>query len=295
MSDLAKWKVHGPVKTLSTELALTSFDPEGKVSTSDFYNPDGSIFHSRWLYDDAGSLIESNSCLDEGAIDRTVYFYDEAGRHHRTVQKTTIETSTYDALGLRTQIKFLSHSGANVSYGIEGSEQSYGAPGAARMVITGDKVLFQDENGQNLRAVTLVRDSAGRLIREEVRVEPSSLPLLANVPEEFAAEFNCFTTYTYDARGRRLERIIKFGSISESRTTWQYEDRDDPITETTEAINRELSCDDEGVKHFSPDRVSIQHTRFEYVYDTHGNWTERIVSNPDCQSSNIERRVITYY
>jgi hypothetical protein len=52
--------------------------------------------------------------------------------------------------------------------------------------------------------------------------------------------------------------------------------------------------------HYTADRVIQQHTRFEYRYDTQGNWTERIVSgraeqNPDFQRSNIERRTITYY
>lgn len=41
-------------------------------------------------------------------------------------------------------------------------------------------------------------------------------------------------------------------------------------------------------------------TRFEYKYDQHGNWTERVVSGRiDSESvfrrSNVERRVITYY
>src|SRR5439155_14081472 len=40
--------------------------------------------------------------------------------------------------------------------------------------------------------------------------------------------------------------------------------------------------------------------RYKYQYDTHGNWTERVVSvrleqNPDFQRSNIERRKISYY
>jgi hypothetical protein len=43
-----------------------------------------------------------------------------------------------------------------------------------------------------------------------------------------------------------------------------------------------------------------QHARFEYQYDAHGNWTERIVSqrlepNTVERRSNIERRTIAYY
>jgi hypothetical protein len=43
----------------------------------------------------------------------------------------------------------------------------------------------------------------------------------------------------------------------------------------------------------------VQHVKFEYQYDAHGNWTERIVSqrlepNADERPSNIERRTIAY-
>jgi len=46
---------------------------------------------------------------------------------------------------------------------------------------------------------------------------------------------------------------------------------------------------------------SFRHeVRFEYKYDSHGNWTERVVwvryeTNPDFQRSNVERREIVYY
>ena len=44
----------------------------------------------------------------------------------------------------------------------------------------------------------------------------------------------------------------------------------------------------------------IQHVRFEYRYDAHGNWTERVVwqrMEPDADErrSSIERRTIDYY
>ena len=44
----------------------------------------------------------------------------------------------------------------------------------------------------------------------------------------------------------------------------------------------------------------VQHVRFEYRYDAHGNWTERVVwqrtePNADERRSNIERRTIDYY
>jgi hypothetical protein len=56
---------------------------------------------------------------------------------------------------------------------------------------------------------------------------------------------------------------------------------------------------DEGVVKTEERKSHVQNVRFVYRYDTHGNWTERIVSqrmepNADERSSNIERRAITY-
>lgn len=321
MNDVAKWKVRGSVKTLQTEFAvwdlnleswqpaqhltLTSFRPAGTVSASDTHNPDGSIAHSRWLYDEAERLTETRFCLNDGLVDTTVCFYDEAGRHQRTVQlntQTDLVISSYDARGVRTQTRSLGPRGVNIAYGIEGTEQAYGAPGAATMIVTDDesvrpaKVIFQDANGRSLREVIFARDHTGRLLSEEMRVgEEFPEPLRKAFGEIFSR-----ITYSYDSRGRRLERMNKFGGIGETRTTYRYDDSDDPIEEVTEDTNREMSIDDNGAINYSSDRVSVQHNRFEYRYDAHGNWTERIVSirlepNPGFQRSNIERRVITYY
>jgi hypothetical protein len=90
------------------------------------------------------------------------------------------------------------------------------------------------------------------------------------------------------------------GRLSENRSTYIYQDRDDPIEEITERRDREARLDENGAVVYNSDRVTVQHNRFEYLYDAHGNWTERTVSyrvepNPDFQCSNVERRAITYH
>jgi len=76
--------------------------------------------------------------------------------------------------------------------------------------------------------------------------------------------------------------------------------REEPIEEAAEDRNREAEFDENGAVHYTPDRVNVQHNRFDFLYDVHGNWTERVVSyrlepNPDFQRSNVERSAITYY
>jgi len=330
MSDLAKWKVHGPVATLRTEhaawdlaqeewqpargLVITSFRRDGSVSASDFHNPDGSIVHSRWMYDDAGRLMESNFQTGDGFINRTVYTYDEAGRHVRTVEvihdstPADSESCTYDAAGRKTKVRFLGAIGRKVSgYGVEGSEQSFPAPGATTMTATYDErdlpsnVVFQDANGNLITQVVFARDDAGRVLREEVHLGGGSLfsEVLEKTPPEerdrmaaliHKAWGDWSTTYAYDAQGRRVERLRRSGTLSEERTTYRYEDRDDPVEETTEHRNREARLAESGAVEYTPDKVTVSHGRFEYAYDAQGNWTERVVSG-----SNIERRAITYH
>jgi len=341
VSDLAKWKVHGPVATLQTEhadwdlareewqpargLVSTSFRPDGAASANDFYNPDGSIVHSRWFYDDAGRLTEATSQFNDGPIDRTVYSYDPAGRHMRTLQMspdgttTNLETCSYDAAGKKTKVRFLAIGGASAAYGTEGSEGAYPAPGATTMKTTYDErdfpssVVFQDANGHAVTQLIFMRDNAGSLLSEEMHAGGESLlqGLVEKVPledrEKLAALFKTVfdrsfsrTTYAYDAQGRLVERAIGMGSLGDDRTTYRYTDRNDPIEEVSEHRSRDAGLDENGAVRYKPDRVSVQRNRFEYLYDAHGNWTERIVSyqvepNLTFQRSNIERRVITYH
>ncbi len=344
MSDLAKWKVKGPVETLRNEFAIwdldkeawqpvqhyttSSFRPDGKISATDFYNANGSIGHSRCLYDDAGRLTESNSWMGDGSISRVLYFYDEAGRHVRTVHlnqdgaQTDTEICIYDAGGKRTKVQFLGPTVAHThtSYGIEGTDMGWSPPGAARMYTTYDdrdlptKVVFRDANDNILRYSTLTRDSEGRLLNVELSlgdevlfqeiVEKSPAEerqgMAAMLEQIFDGTFSS-TTHVYDTRGRMIETTCRMGTLGGDRTTYRYdEDHDNPMEETTGHTSREANIDEHGVVIYSQDRVMIQHNRFEYVYDAHGNWVERIVSirpepNSTFQRSNIERRVITYH
>jgi len=58
---------------------MTSFRPDGLVSSSDTHNPDGSIALSRWLYDDAGRLTESHFQLNDGPVGKILYFTMKPG------------------------------------------------------------------------------------------------------------------------------------------------------------------------------------------------------------------------
>ncbi len=189
--------------------------------------------HSRWLYDDAGRLAESNSWFNDGPIDRVVYSYDEAGRHVRTVQlshdgtQTDSEICSYDTSGKKTKVRFLGLRGANTAYRIEGTEQAYGAPGATMMTTTYDerdlptKVVFQDANHNLLTYVTFVRDSAGRLLNEEMHVGAESLfpDLLETVPPEGREGMAAMLKKAFGEKAQRMCTIPGAG-FSNARIEW---------------------------------------------------------------------------
>jgi hypothetical protein len=257
-----------------------------------------------------------------GEIGETRYLYDEHGRHVKTVviepdgSAADSETYNYDDAGRKTKTKFLRNPRFNVSYSIEGTSTAVGCPGATAISTTYDddnlpsEVCFLNVDGKLIERVTLLRDEAGRLLKEEVTMIGSppwhgmyfgehQEAAEAAISQIFADAFSS-TSYTHDACGRLVERDHRMGTLGEDRTIYGYEDRDDAVEETTEHTTREASLNEDGTIRYSPGTSNVQHNRFDYIYDSHGNWTSRTVSfrlEPESAFglSNIERREIEYY
>jgi hypothetical protein len=271
--------------------------------------------------------------MDESSINsRTIYFYDESDRISRVVTEDQdrmqhdFESYSYDAAGRKTKLQFRPKLDPNVGFyfGIEGTETWYGADDAVVLKTEYDghgqpaEAFLCDANHVVVRRVTLAWDSNGRLLSEEMHSgERPPFPGLENAlndlpPEARAAAAAMLassvapsglmssTAYTYDEKGRRVERCARVGGISKDRTSYRYDEHDNPIEETHEKTSHDLNVDETGNLRPANEKSLRHKVRFEYKYDDRGNWTERIVSvcyesNPDFQRSNIERREITYY
>ncbi len=88
--------------------------------------------------------------------------------------------------------------------------------------------------------------------------------------------------------------------LSVERTTFSYDDLGNPVEQTTEDDRREIGINATGEMQTASQDSRKDQARFEYSYDAHGNWTERVVwarygSNADFRRSNVERRLITYH
>jgi hypothetical protein len=347
MTDLALWNVHGPVDTLRTETAewdrvkegwqpaklqtVVRFRPDGQIAEAEYHNPDGSIARRTCVYNDAGQILEARFQTKDGPVSKTISSYDNSGRLVRTVNidengaRTESEIYRYDSSGRKTRVQFLPKVEGNVGYSmdVEGALAMFGTSGAATMTTAYDdqdranEVLIHDASHRLLRRMTYTRDSAGRLLKEEVKLDrgapfPDMEERLKEAPPEareslqaalatiLGANNPLSNTYAYDEKGRQVEKIMRMGLLGEHRTTFHFDDHDNPIEEVSEDINREVRMDEQGHPQPSSESSHNQHTRFVYKYDAKGNWTERevwIIFEPkkDFQRSNIERRQISYY
>ena len=326
MTALAAWNVQGPVQSLRTEFAewdltleqwrapqnytVVRFRPGGAIGESEHHNPDGTTSRSTSVYDAAGRLRETRFGMNDGPLSKSLYFYDERGRLARVVgvdpdeTEREAETYTYGPDGRQAKVYFVPQHLANAfMYAIEGTVQSYGAPGATTITTRyedpgkPDEVLFHDAGQRLLRRVVFTRDTAGRLTKEELHLgEESPFPDSVFGPNSVLSA----TTYAYDAMDRILERRTRMGELGGHRTTFRYDARGNPSEEMHEDISREMQIDEAGVLHTANERSSTQYVRFEYAYDARDNWLEQVVwmrvePNPNFERSNITRREIMYY
>ncbi len=204
-------------------------------------------------------------------------------------------------------------------YGVEGSDAAYAAPGATTSTTVYDErqlpseVTFRDAGDAVVCRVVFSRDEDGRVLSERAELAgPVFGPAMdARIPPDerrsfmellktaFGEHAFWLTTYAYDARGRRVGTVRRMGNLDEQRITVRYDDLNNPVEEVTSDVGREMRIDDGVVK--SEERPTlVDHARYQYQYDAHGNWTERIIwqrieSHAEERRSNLERRTIVYY
>lgn len=331
-TEFAEWDLSLEQWQAARNSNLVRFHPDGRISESEAYNPDQSIARSSFVYDAAGRIQETLFEMNGVATSKRIYYYDEHGQLARVSsvdqagKERESEAYTYSQEGRKTKVYFVPKQEPNIQFGfgIEGTTHSYGAPGATTIKTRYDdrgqpeQVLFYDDSQRVLRRVIFTRDRTGRLMKEEMHFDkqipfPGVEKELENAsPEDreraVAMLGKLFgpnkvmssTTYAYDAEGRVVERRTRTGQLSDRRTTFRYDDYDNPIEETSEDISREMQIDEQGNLVPKKENTNLQNVRFEYRYDAQGNWTERVVwsrweANPNFERSNVERREITYY
>jgi hypothetical protein len=277
-----------------------------------------------YRYDAAGKLLQSTF-----GADRILYRYDKLGRLDAVVinaasgEETISETYRYDE-GTKRKFQKLSSPPAGVSapclygVGVEGSTSAYPAPGGAAIIMTvfdeSDRPVelqFQADTGRVLRRIVLRYDEAGNLLEETQKTQSDismdDLPMPGQITEPQLDAMRRLMgegwtrSYTYDELGRLVEDRTSTGSLGGEWTTLTYNQQGDRATETSHRSFARVDIQEDGTLVRNPEVTPMHHNelRYEYQYDDHGNWTERITScrGPDqtFMVCSAERRTISYY
>jgi hypothetical protein len=240
-----------------------------------------------YYYDDSGRLIRVAS-IDESGLqkDSQIFRYDDAGR------KTAQYFLSIDA-----------GAGAmSFPAGLGDSDQT-------------TESVWYDRNHRFLQRVTYIRDANGKLLREEMHLDDDAFAsgeiarasteereqLMAQLTKVLGADRVMATTsYRYDEGGRQIERRTQMANLGDIRTTYTYDDRGNAVDEVTVSGYREMQVDETGNEYFANESSETTSAHYDYQYDAHGNWIERITSSAAqnssaLQRSNVERRQISYY
>jgi len=321
------WNSRGSGAEPRGDATSLEFRSDGNLAARLQHNPDGSEWTSTYEYDDSGRLIQMRT---ESAAGIAVSFcdYDDAGRLLRVLARDEagdriVETYEYDSSGSTHKtihVDAAGHgSGTQRAWGVEGTDSAYSAPNTATLTTTYNdrdqptRLLFRDAAGRELSQVQFRYDDAGRLVEEVQMNSEAVLPpeMLAGANAAQLQTLRGFLgvgegsirrTHAYDEQGRRVETRSNTGPVGFDKQTLTLNDFGDPIVQVYEHEERDYGIDEEGRFSERPTREHASRTeaRFQYEYDSHGNWISKKVENRsgsegEFSISAAERRTITYF
>lgn len=339
MTDRDRWNLRGPVRIASVDRtwhvaesgadscerqergdsSRVEFGPDGSLLLQSVRNSDGTEWVATRHYDETGRLLEVRS--GDGA---TVYRYSASGALEQVIsrgadgQERLAETYGKDAAGRAAKTMHLVRESAGImfSMGVEGTDSGYSAAGAASATTAHEpdgrlsELVFRDAGGRLLSRVEFRYDDAGHLVEEAHTAQIEGLPagmLQGMTPAQAETVRGLFSAlgsrlHRYDERGRRIETSSEGSLLGGDRRLFQYNEHGDPVEEVSEMVSRDFGVDEEGKLSAEPTRENVSRTeaRISYDYDTHGNWTRKLVesrSAPDrpFAVASEERRTIEYF
>ena len=308
----------------SGDTSTIEFHPNGSIALSRHLNPDGSEWNTICEYDDTLRLRVRRSGGAAGNTNLGLYEYDNSGRLSRIIERTdggsdrVAESYSYSSSGRKTKIQYVELTSqlpkTHYSFGVEGTDTYYSAPGAATLTTLYNdceqpiEVVFCDVTAQGLSRVEFRYDTAGNLVEEVQTTAPEVLPEEMKMSlneaqlETFRALCGVTMMHRYSEQGRRVETSSHFGPVGRNIKSMTYNEQGDQIGEVNEHEGRGYNLDEEGRISGSPTQeiATRSEARFHYDYDTRGNWVTKTVesrggTDDDFTVSTVERRTIGYF
>lgn len=311
------------------------YDDHGRLLQST-EGQEGALTEIRYSYDDAGRLIQKRSTVP-GSSSPTItqYEYDSAGRLFSETSNARPGDPiqfTYDALGRKTKIIHADPNApdrSNMAMGtgamLASAQKGLLTPPGGRTEITYDEhdrpitATMYAANGTAASRITATYTPEGQLQDQSYTLESFS----GNIPadqlkqllektgasrEQFEAEAKAQlrealggntefsgVSYRYDSSGRVIEehnRMPQGASDQVQKTT--YNDHGD--LEEVQVIDKRPAAP--GTASTAVEVVETT-TRYAYVYDSFGNWTEETVTTQTGaeapQVTSTTTRKLTYF
>jgi YD repeat-containing protein len=320
--------------------SMREYDRDGRSLSSRTTNPGGPDWVSHNSYDPQGRLLRTTSGPVGMESVVAVYSYDENGRLLRVVNPQDGSRSEihYDAQGRKIKLQIPGPNSHSEGFAVAGSpflaaEAGLGIPlgSSVRILYNQQDVAIEvhnlDAEGHVVSRIIRTFDPEGRVLGEKQIFENAQFlfppqdraKIMAEAgvsAEELATELDkqlraalggeasfYSTSNKYDTQGRVAEVRTRVGPGREQVVATTYNDQGDIATEEhTSTWPAEAAARDSGAAAaFSLPRPRERfELRYEYSYDSLGNWTERTTksrSNPDepFKVVSTTRRQLTYY
>jgi hypothetical protein len=284
------------------------------------------VFRQTRLYVTDDRLLEEQYSRDDRLEAKRIFAYDSDGRRTETREvkpdgtESVVERYAYDDGQIEKDVLVDVSADSSVGFGCETSTD--GAPGDAGPGLwtvgvgddSVDRLVVHNATGQVIVTALFTRDDRGRVVKEELHhgAHGGISTFLDRVPlderDSAAALFDAVMpdrtfatiTHVYDSRGVLVATTRRFGILSEESSEFTYDDRGNPVLERSVTTGGQATLDGQGQLRITPEQTRVREVRFDYTYDDHGNWIERIVSGRSdekvpSQPANAERRTIVYY
>ena len=246
----------------SGDTSTFEFHPNGSLALHRHLNPDGSEWNTIYEYDDTSRLRVRRSGDAVGNTNLRLYEYDDSGRLSRIIERTeggsdrVVESYDYSSYGRKTKTQCVDltsqRRNTHYSFGVEGTDTCYSAPGAATLTTLYNEreqpieVVFCDVTGRRLSGVEFLYDTAGNLVDESQTTAVEALPaeMTASLNqaqlETVRALCGAAMMHRYDEQGHRVETRSRLGSIGGDIKTMTYNEHGDQIGEVNEREGAEL-------------------------------------------------------
>ena len=326
MSTTTEYDVAGRVVSVTTGSASSQqvtrhvYSPQGKLLKTVTSKASQVVQETKYAYGPSGRMTSQKS---QGEHQNTAVAYEYDGKGRRSSLEPAEPKRSDVAYGVHNDgsdgsflVKAKAICGAiEACAKIKTTYNERDVPEEFELLEAGGRLITRwvrdfDQNG-NVVGERVAEESVDLMlptqIRREVEDDKISPEQAAAFGKIFGAMFKSSSRFEYDQDNRLRRSVVSNGVEGEEVTTITYNEKGDRATERVErsggsgfsgTVTPQGTILPDATQ--TPIPGSQQDTRYSYVYDGHGNWTERVTelrskAEDEFRRSGTLRRTLTYY